>query len=225
MKPESHFLLIDKGTPHRKGDRLQLDAGDILLGRFSKTDKPDIAFDSLYVSRKHALLTWCGEGFFIIDLESKHGTQINGAELEPNRPIKIKHGDQISLSHDMALMTYAVSSDFDDRTITLANVFAKNHEAISIDLDRMEVRLEGALLNFSGKERDLLLMLYRNRNKAISYDEIKIELWPERRLDNNATPDVGNDEILALVYRLRKRLGKHGQKIVTVARYGVILEP
>ena len=218
-----HFLLIDKGDPYTKGDRLQLNSKDTLIGRSCNTDRPDIAFDSLYVSRKHAVVTWDGDSLVIRDLGSKHGTQINGIEIKPDHPAAISNGDQINLAKGMVTMTYKLNTDFDDRTITMTNVFPRTPEALAIDIDRREVRLEGVLLNFFGKERDLLLMLYRNRNKAVSYDEIKTELWPERQ-PNDTVPDVGNEEINALVYRLRKRLGKHGQKIITIARFGVLLE-
>ncbi|WP_027416898.1 hypothetical protein [Aneurinibacillus terranovensis] len=42
---------------------------------------------------------------------------------------------------------------------------------------------------------------------------------PERMMgEHQGIPDVGRDEINALVYRLRKRLGKYGEKIVIVPR-------
>lgn len=218
-----HFLIIDKGEPHRRGDMVQLHPGDNLIGRYWKMDKPDIAFDSLYVSRKHASIKWNGEGFVLTDLKSKHGTQLDDAELVAGRDYELTSGARISLARGMVTMVYRIGADF-DRTITLHNVFGEYSDTVSVDPDRREVRLDGVVLNFSGKEMDLLLLLYRNKNKAVSYDQIKTEIWPERRLVNDAVPDVGNEEINAVVYRLRKRLGKHGHKVVTVARYGVLLE-
>lgn len=219
-----HFLVIEKGEPYKKGERIQLNFNNILIGRPWKMNRPDIAFESLYISRKHAQVIRNGAGFLIEDLQSKHGTRINGVDIDPNRPHEIKEGDEISLAKGLVTMVYKVVRDFEDRTITLTNIFPNGLGHIEVNPDKREVRIEGAPLNFSGKERDLFLLLYRNVNKAISYDEIKTELWPERKTENDAVPDVGSDEINALVYRLRKRLGGHGQKIVTVARYGVLLE-
>jgi len=221
-----HFLIIDKGEPYKKGEWLPLNSKETLIGRSWNMNKPGIAFENLFISRKHALVTWNGENFLIEDLQSKHGTQINGIELEPNRPQRINDGDEISLAKGVATMVFKAIRNFDDRTITLnlTNLIPNDLEVFAINLDRREVRIAGRVLNFSGKERDLLRLLYRNRNKAVSYEEIKTALWPERRVGNDTVPDVGNDEITALVYRLRKRLGRQGQKIVTVARYGVLLE-
>lgn len=219
-----HFLIIDKGDPYRKSERIQLQAGDALIGRAWKTSMPDIVFDCLFISRRHAIVRWTGAGYLLEDLQSKHGTQINGIALEPNRTYRLNDGDQITLARGMVTMAYKQGSDFDDRTITLTNIFHQTADVITIDLDRREVRIAGEVLSFSGKERDLLLLLYRNKNKAVSYEAIKSELWPERSIDPDTIPDVGNEEINALVYRLRKRLGKYGNKIVTVTRYGIILE-
>lgn len=221
-----HFLVIDKGEPYKTGESIQLSSKETLIGRPCNINKPEIPFASYFISRRHALLTWNGEGFQIEDLQSKHGTQINGVELEANRPCQLKDGDEINLAKGMVTMVYKASSDTNEFTLTLnlTNVFSTDRSVFLINPDRQEVRVDGTILNFSGKERDLIMLLHRNRNKAVSYEEIKIELWPERRVDDANLPDVGSDEINALVYRLRKRLGKYGQKVVTIARYGVLLE-
>lgn len=220
----AHFLIIEKGEPHKMVDRIQLKSESILIGRSSANDKPDIVFDSPYVSRKHANLTLKADSLLIEDLNSKHGTAVNGIGVGPNQPYSVNDGDQIVIARGIVVMTYKVTREFEDRTITMTNIFPKSIGPLVIDLDKREVSVEGQPLNFSGKEKDLLLMLYCNRNRAVSYDEIKDVLWPERKIDGQSVPDVGNDEINALVYRLRKRLGRGADHIVTVPRYGIILK-
>jgi len=219
-----HFLIVEKGAPYNKGDRIQIDEKGAVIGRSWKTDTPGVAFDSPYISRKHVLITWNGECFLLKDLQSKHGTQVNGREIEPDTPVEINDGDRITLAKGIVVLEYKKAGDFDDRTITLTNFLPQDWDGVLIDPELREVYINGELLNFSGKEKDLLFFLYLNRNRAVSYDEIKRELWPERKAEKDMVPDVGSDEITALVYRLRKRLGKYGQKVVTVARYGIRLE-
>lgn len=85
--------------------------------------------------------------------------------------------------------------------------------------------IDGCPLLLSGKHTELLIMLYQKRNQAVSYDEIKVKIWPERITDESQkAPDVGRDEINALIYRLRKKLGSYGERIVTVSRYGYMLD-
>jgi len=219
-----HFLIIEKGDSYTKGERIPLNCTDLVIGRSWKADRPDVAFDSLYVSRRHAQVIWDGAGYLIRDLASKHGTCINGTPVNPEQSHRLEGGDQIGLAGGLVIMTYKIVTDFDDRTITMTHLFSKAVEAFEINLDTREVCIEGIPLKFFGKERDLLFTLYRCPNKAVSYDEIKKELWPERLLDGGSVPDVENSEVTALIYRLRKRLGKYGSRIVTVARYGVFLK-
>lgn len=220
----NHYLIIEKGEPRNKLKRIQIESERIVIGRPYAGEKPDIEFDSPYVSRKHAAITFNGESFVIEDLNSKHGTQINGVEIKPNHPQPINHDDQIVIARGIVVLIYKVLKEFDDRTITMTNIFSNPVGLISIDLDKRKVSVEGQTLNFSGKEKELLLLLYCSRNKAVSYDEIREGLWPERKIDGEAIPEVGNDEINALVYRLRKRLGKGAEQVITVPRYGIMLK-
>jgi len=85
--------------------------------------------------------------------------------------------------------------------------------------------MDGKELQLYGKDMDLLMLLYQNMDRAVSYTEIKKDVWPERLFeDSDGVPDVGGDEISALVYRLRKRMGRHGELIKNVPRYGYILD-
>ena len=45
------------------------------------------------VSRSHACLEYQGDGWFLTDLDSRHGTQVNGVELQANTPAPIVVGD------------------------------------------------------------------------------------------------------------------------------------
>ncbi|MFJ7698790.1 helix-turn-helix domain-containing protein [Lysinibacillus fusiformis] len=74
------------------------------------------------------------------------------------------------------------------------------------------------------KDTGLFWLLHKKRGCTVSYDEIKINVWPERILHKSEKPDVRREEINMLVYRLRKKLGKYGQSIVSVPRYGYMLD-
>lgn len=220
----NHYLVFEKGETPNKINRIRLDSENMLIGRSSVTDKPDIIFDSPYVSRKHAALRLNGDSLVIEDLNSKHGTQVNSVEIKPHQPQPVSHGDQITIARGIVILTYKVIRDFDDRTITMTNIFHKASGLITVEPDKRKVSVEGQTISFSGKEKDLLLMLYCNSNKAVSYDDIKEALWPERKINAESVPDVGNDEINALVYRLRKRLGKGAEQVITIPRYGIMLK-
>ena len=218
-----HFLVVERGDPFKKGDRIQLNEQNITLGRSWDQEIPEIAFSSSYVSRKHAVITYIEGQYYISDLKSKHGTRLNGEDIDPGFPYELNKGDCIELVDGMVTLVYRHEIDF-DKTITLTKVLPKEVSGVSVDINRREITIDGKPKSFPGKERELLVLLYENKNTAVSYDQIKVRLWPERVLTAEGVPDVGNDEINALVYRLRKRLGDYGRKIVTIAKYGFILD-
>lgn len=49
------------------------------------------------ISRRHAQLALRADTWLITDLESRHGTTLNGVQLAPNAPAPLQHGDMIRI--------------------------------------------------------------------------------------------------------------------------------
>jgi len=82
-----------------------------------------------------------------------------------------------------------------------------------INLDKHAVHLENKLLELSPKEFDLLSSLLKNRGKVLTRSELSETVWGHEYFGNTRTVDVH-------VGRLRKKLGRIGDKIKTVERIG-----
>lgn len=221
-------LIVDKGDPHNAGTEIPLGLGSILLGRPWNTHQPEIQFNSLYVSKKHALISGRDDQIYIEDLRSKHGTHVNNIELLPGRLHLLMANDVISLAQGVVQLRFVEYCDLESEStidFDTAQIRSKmGYQSLQINSGRREVYAGQYKLALNGKEMDLLLLLYVNRNRAVSYDEIRHGVWPERPLEANNVPSVGNDEISALVYRVRKRLGNHGPLLASVPRYGYRLD-
>ncbi|MEA4924010.1 MAG: FHA domain-containing protein [Syntrophomonadaceae bacterium] len=230
MEP-SAILIIEQGEPHSANTEIILNAKEMIIGRPWRANHPDIALTNPQISRRHAVIKFEDGYYFITDLASKHGTKVNNIALEPHQPFSLCHGDSIDLARGSAFMTFKslFESENDDTTIDLVKYNTMQSlvspAGLNINVARREVLLDNRPLNLSGKDLELLLQLYMNRNKAVSYDNIRRTVWPERPVSvHNNIPDVGSDEINALVYRLRKRLGHYGSLIVTIPRFGYRLD-
>lgn len=223
------FLVIIKGEPYKANEVVHVGENELILGRQWINNQPDIAFSSPYISRRHAVIRSENNEFTITDLMSKSGTKINGIPIH-STPYVLRDGDRISLAREEAVLVFTNTYEKDlGHTLDLTNLMAIEQEkalgGLSINLDRREVLIDGVPLYLSGKDADLLLLLFERVNQAVSYDEIRINIWPERLFNTDSEiPDVGRDEINALVYRLRKRLGKYGARIITIPRYGYMLD-
>ncbi|QDS35713.1 FHA domain-containing protein [Brevibacillus brevis] len=216
------YLLVKKGDPTPFTTRKYLTKDHCTIGRRGTSFQLDITFNSPYISRMHAAFHRIGNDYKIIDLESKHGTEVNGTPLQYSSHI-LRHGDQISLSKGVAELVFLREVDRLDDTVELLFTQPKSASLVpglEFHLERREVRFDGTRLHLTGKDMDLLKLLYQKANSAVSFEEIMLAVWPERLLHDGDVPDVGRVEVNALVYRLRKKLGSYGQQITTIPRYG-----
>lgn len=107
---ENKVVLILEGKPIGPvPERIELDLGKgyATVGRFNKSGEAcaDFNFDlSLtYIGRTHLRFEKSGNRIFVIDLDSKNHTWLNGEELVPNHKYEVKQGDMISITQKYQL--------------------------------------------------------------------------------------------------------------------------
>ncbi|NGQ93631.1 FHA domain-containing protein [Brevibacillus sp. SYP-B805] len=222
------YLVVEKGAPFQSDEVIALTGSEVVIGRNSHQHRPDIAFTSLHISRQHAVIRKDQHGYSIVDLASMHGTEVNGVPVRQT-PVPLRDRARIILAKGEAVLQF---HNIFERELEHTKEFVfppdwtgQAGEGLTIHPERREVYLDGQPVRLSGKDMELLLLLYQRVNQAVSFDEIKAHIWPERLADTSGQiPDVGYNEITVLVYRLRKKLGRHGERIVTVPRYGYMLD-
>ena len=228
MMIQDVYLSIKQGETTTKKDRIPISYKETLIGRTWGNVIPDIPFTNQYISRKHALIQFDQEHYTIVDLMSKHGTQVNHTSIEKNKPVFLRDGDIISLASGAAVLTFHNPSEKNFGDTLDMPLFLDKHlnelNGLTVNVVRREVLIDGVRIHLTSKDTELFLLLYEKANSAVSYNEIKVNVWPERLTNESDQPDVGREEINTLVYRLRKKLGKYGQCIVSVPRFGYMLE-
>jgi len=98
-----------------------------IIGRSSEEWEPYLAFQSAYISRKHFEVTYESNAFFITDLFSKHGTKVNGEELQPGTPRLLKEQDVITLANEEAALVFR--NDDMDATLDLGPLLKQINKA------------------------------------------------------------------------------------------------
>lgn len=229
MSASNASIIINTGEPFKPQTQILIDKNELVLGRTYQALQPDIVFTNQHVSRRHAIIEYNSEQYLITDLYSKHGTRVNDISLKPGMPCQLHNNDFIDLALGSVLLIFKQVILETDTTVDLFNYTNSDPfsavSGMAVNLARREVLVDGKPVPFSGKDLDLLLELYKNRRKAVSYDQIRISVWPERlALINGTVPDVGTDEINALIYRLRKRIEPYGSLVVTIPRFGYRLD-
>lgn len=81
---------------------------EVLIGRLSESQ---IVLTNPYVSRRHAKLVRTKEGYKLVDMNSTHGTYVNGKRIEE---VELKNGDRIHLGRDQVEFIYF--SDEEEKT-------------------------------------------------------------------------------------------------------------
>ncbi|TPG79249.1 FHA domain-containing protein [Brevibacillus laterosporus] len=234
------YLFIKKGDSNQTTVKKFITETECTIGRRGATYQPDLSFTSLFISRQHAVIRQERDQYVLYDLNSKHGTEVNGQPLQ-NAPHLLQYGDRITLAKGEAEFIFFTLENELDVTREFIRPLVANKDQVAeqiettpvntavkgltINVERREILLDGVRLYLSGKDIDLLMLMYERVNQAVSYDEMKVHVWPERTsTEVDGLPDVGRAEINALVYRLRKRLGEYGDKIITIPRYGYMLD-
>jgi len=85
--------------------------------------------------------------------------------------------------------------------------------AVSIDMEKHIICVDKKPLDISPKEFDLMVSFLRNPGKVMTRKELSESVWGQEYFDNTRTVDVH-------ISRLRRKLGKLGDKIHTVERVG-----
>lgn len=220
------WLVVGEGEPYLRGSRIDLKNEELILGRSSETFQPDIAFDNFLVSRRHCMLQREGDTITIVDLGSKHGTAVNGDPLLPHAQRILADGDMVTLAKGAVHFRFVASTAWDE-TMELGRIRQQpvRTSPIVLDAARHECRIDGELIPISVKEWDFLFLLNQHTGRLVSYQAIKQTVWSERPLHSgDLAPDVSMDEINTLIYRLRRKLGKHADLIRTVRAQGCMLE-
>jgi len=89
--------------PVRAAWEMPVARNPMLLGRASEVEgyRPDFDMtfydEGDYVSRRHARITRGRVGYFITDLGSSNGTNVNGQNLKPNSAHLLRNGDRIQV--------------------------------------------------------------------------------------------------------------------------------
>jgi pSer/pThr/pTyr-binding forkhead associated (FHA) protein len=109
-------LLLQIGGENRTTLGLQVKE-EMIVGRADAEgqNQPDLDFapyDGLRngVSRQHATITYDGGALYIEDLNSTNGTRINGFQLTPERPYRLRDGDELEFGRIRVVMRFVRAS-------------------------------------------------------------------------------------------------------------------
>jgi DNA-binding response OmpR family regulator len=138
-------------------------------------------------SREHALIRRQGRKLILEDLKSTNGTYLNGERLKV--PMDLHDGDTIAIGD----MEFA----FHDPEMTSAET---PFPELEVDLEAAEVRVDRKLVGLSTKEFALLALLFENRGKVCSKEQIGRVVWSEYQ------SGVFDYQIENLVRRLRLKI-------------------
>lgn len=126
-KPDPTSWVLVAISPELSGLAFELDS-NLRIGR---SERNDIIIDNPTISRIHAKINRIGSKIFIQDLESAHGTYINGKRLG-KEAVRIKTNDELMFGN----LLFIVQDDEHDRIIMPSNTETTE------DTDIIEVEIE-----------------------------------------------------------------------------------
>lgn len=83
----------------KTGEKIDIDKELFCIGR-SKNDTDYQITDNQAVGRKHAYIKLCNNEYYIVDLNSKNYTFVNGIKLQKNEEVKLSNGDIVHFANE-----------------------------------------------------------------------------------------------------------------------------
>lgn len=90
---------------------------------------------------------------------------------------------------------------------------AMAYKTLSVNLENNAVTIDGTAISLTPTELQILLHIFRNRNKLFNREEIQRVAWPGQT-------DISPRAVDVNISRLRKKLGPYGANIVNRTGFG-----
>ena len=207
----SATLVLEKGDD--LGKTFHLGEGRVLLGRGPR-EGYKISFDNSFVSRTHAEISYERDSFWLRDLDSTNGTWVNGKRLDNMEDHQLCNDDIIELGKGAIVLRFSQT----EKTAKIAEDQLKviATTPISIDERARDTWVDGVKLDppLAFRDFELLLILYRNLEKACSKDELA-KAWDEEF--------VTDEQIEQSIRRIRRRIEpdpSNPSRVITIRGYG-----
>jgi two-component system, NtrC family, response regulator HydG len=164
----------------RKGSTARLSGAEMTIGRDSSNG---LCICEESISRKHCAVLREGEGFRIVDFNSRNGTFVNGI---PIRDRVLRHGDTIRLGHSELLFLVEVDAEESDEN----NPAPEPESTMVISATQLGVELGPSTPDIGSLARDFnaLLKLSRQINTVNNLEllqrellEVTLDLLPAER--------------------------------------------
>jgi hypothetical protein len=200
-------LVVYEGEP--VGQRWIVDQDVMTIGR---GDDCDISIPLRQVSRCHARIERCADGYVLHDLGSKNGTFVNGEEVRGD-PHLLRDGDEIQIA-------LCVRMGFVGADATLPLDLTGIEKGLQVDRAARKVFVAGQEVTppLSVAQYALLDLLLSREGRVVTRDEIVNSVWADEE-----AVGVSEQAIDALVRRLRERLADADPThvyVVTVRGHG-----
>jgi hypothetical protein len=201
------LFVIDKGNDEDIGKVFPLLPNTAIIGRKTGDSNPDIYLNDVRVSREHADVTYQQGCYYLRDLGSKNGTEIDGERLQPGELYPLKHNSVIGLGITAEGPCILLRFSGSDETVPISAMEKERPKAslvewLKIDEEKKEVWVDGKPIHLSRKEYSLMLFLHHYAGKICSKDDIIAVVWPQVQ-EPGVISDANVDQ---LIHRLREKV-------------------
>jgi pSer/pThr/pTyr-binding forkhead associated (FHA) protein len=180
-----------------KSQAFKLPADRYLIGRMVDCH---LCLSHGAVSRYHAEIVCSDRRYYVVDLDSRNGTLLNGAKMEAHKRYALKSNDQIQIADLLILQ-------FEDPSVTTVVTSPKPFLTERIWLDAGEGRLFVLRREvdppLTKLEFRMLQVLYERRGQTVARDEIAAAVWTDD------LGDISEDMIYNIISRLKERLSAY----------------
>lgn len=159
--------LIEEDGP-RAGTRVELGGGAIIVGR----KNVEYRIDDAHVSHRHAQISCDSEGYYIADLGSRNGTALNGRQLRPHQPERLRDGDRINLGQVRTLVFRCQPSGNSAALPIVVDDDSESTSTIQVQLDVGQAAAAGSAAVSAEVKLRVLFDITRELGRTLTLDAV-----------------------------------------------------
>lgn len=181
------------------------EGNEVLVGRTNDQTSNNLVIFNNLVSRQHCKISLKNNLVYVEDLDSKHGTEIDGVKLTPFKQYPISENQVLTLINGLITLQMINNNEETIDLTKFKNFFPIQNATLNDSFQSVQVKDD--VIKMTPKEYQCFKALFNNLGDITDKNDLTKRVWPERYHESEMF--VTDEELTSLIYRVRRKVRDH----------------